>query len=132
MKALTLQPIAATLVAGGDKTIECRTWQTKYRGPILFCAGAKKMRGYLHGHAFMVAELVDIVPFEKKHLKDAAMAEMPDEKCYAWLFKNFKVIYPFKQKGQLGLFNVDDELIKIIPDDAPDEVLFELYSPLLR
>lgn len=130
MKALTLQPEWATLMATGEKTVECRTWQTKHRGNILFCAGAKKKRGCLYGHAFMVADLVDIVPFEKKHLKDACMASMPDYDSFAWLFENFKVIYPFKQKGQLGLFNVDDELIKIIPDFVSDEEISKIYEPL--
>lgn len=40
MRALTLTQPRATLVAVGAKTIETRSWQTSYRGPIAIHAGA--------------------------------------------------------------------------------------------
>ncbi len=42
MKALTLWQPWASLVALGVKTIETRSWSTKYRGPLAIHAGAKK------------------------------------------------------------------------------------------
>lgn len=47
MKALSLHPENAAAVAWGDKLVEYRTWQTKYRGPLLICASAKKTAGFL-------------------------------------------------------------------------------------
>lgn len=38
MKALSLTQPWATLVALGEKTIETRSWQTSYRGPLLIHA----------------------------------------------------------------------------------------------
>lgn len=42
MKALTLWQPWASLVALGVKTIETRSWSTKYRGPLAIHAAAKK------------------------------------------------------------------------------------------
>ncbi len=41
MKALTLIQPWATLVALGEKQIETRSWDTKYRGPLAIHAGKK-------------------------------------------------------------------------------------------
>lgn len=48
MKALTLQQPWAQLVALGVKTIETRSWSTKYRGRLLIHAGAKRPRTFQH------------------------------------------------------------------------------------
>lgn len=39
MKALTLTQPWATLIASGAKTIETRSWSTRYRGPLAIHAG---------------------------------------------------------------------------------------------
>lgn len=39
MKAITIRQPWASLIALGEKKIETRSWQTKYRGPILIHAG---------------------------------------------------------------------------------------------
>ena len=41
MKALTIMQPWASLIACGAKTIETRSWPTKYRGPIAIHAGMK-------------------------------------------------------------------------------------------
>lgn len=41
MKALTLWQPWASLIAVGDKTIETRSWSTKYRGPLAIHAAAR-------------------------------------------------------------------------------------------
>ncbi len=38
MKALSIQPYYATMIALGFKWIELRSWKTDYRGWILICA----------------------------------------------------------------------------------------------
>ena len=45
MKVLTLHQPWASLVALGVKTIETRSWSTKYRGPLAIHAGAKAVSG---------------------------------------------------------------------------------------
>lgn len=39
MKALTISQPFATLIATGQKWVENRTWETKYRGPLAIHAG---------------------------------------------------------------------------------------------
>ena len=46
MKALTLHQPWASLVALGTKTIETRSWSTKYRGPLAIHAGMKRPPGF--------------------------------------------------------------------------------------
>lgn len=130
MKSLSLKPEWALKILVGEKTVECRTWKTNYRGEILICSSATKTRGTIPGKALIVATISDIVPFTKKHLVDSAMSAMPDKKSYAWMLTNFKPVYPFDVKGKLNLFDIDDNLIKFIPDDADDKTIDEIYNPL--
>ena len=115
MKALSLQPYWANEVFTGRKTVECRTWKTDYRGDVLICAsGNGKFAGLVCGRALCVAHLADIVPFTAEHLEAAGMDEMPEGNCYAWIFDSVDYILPFKLKGKLHLFDVDDDLIQFI------------------
>lgn len=50
MKALTIRQPWASLIAEGVKTIETRSWSTKYRGPIAIHAGKAEL--WRHGQAF--------------------------------------------------------------------------------
>ena len=61
MKALSIHPIYAAAIFCGDKTIECRTWKTDYRGEILICSTNRKIKHTIPGHALCTAKLVDIV-----------------------------------------------------------------------
>lgn len=63
MKALSIHPVYAGLIWAGDKTIECRSWRTDYRGDLLICSTAKKIKDTIPGHALCVVTLADIVPF---------------------------------------------------------------------
>ena len=123
MKALTIHPTPVMQMDWGKKTIECRSWKTDYRGPLLICASAKKVPGCISGHAWFYAELLDIVPFTEEHLKDACMDKMPEGKAYAWLLDipNKITIYPIAVLGKQGLFDIDDSIIHEIDDDwTPD------------
>ena len=134
MKALTLLPDWAMLVFLGEKTIEYRTWKTNYRGDILICASAKKMKGCISGHALAVAELVDIEPFSKKHFDGACMDWIPGERGFAWILDNIRLIRPIPVKGKLGLFDVDVDY-QVIPEDLPsdeaDDIVNRFIIPLI-
>ncbi|WP_283588124.1 ASCH domain-containing protein [Limosilactobacillus viscerum] len=102
MKALSLHPENAAAVAWGDKLVEYRTWQTKYRGPLLICASAKKTPGFLAGYALCVMNLEEIYQF-------------PDG-SFGWRFSPYKTgqsyhVEPFPVKGRQRLFIVSDNLI---------------------
>lgn len=135
MKALSLQPYWATEMFEGHKTIECRTWKTDYRGDILICAsGNGKAPGLLCERAVIVAHLADIVPFTKEHLAAACLEKMPKGNCYAWIFDEFYDILPFRVKGKLHLFDVDDDLIKYVEFDSDQDAekwLDNIIAPML-
>ena len=116
-----------------QKTIECRSWKTDYRGDLLICSSAKKCPATISGKALCIVSLDDITPFTAEHMDGALMdgLEMPDN-CYAWHFSNLRWIEPFDVKGKLHLYDVDDELIKIIPETISDvDALKRFYEPLV-
>lgn len=44
VKAISLKEPWATVMAAGLKTIETRSWSTKYRGPLLICAAKRQVK----------------------------------------------------------------------------------------
>ena len=135
MKALSLRPFWADYVAFEGKTIECRSWQTSYRGDLLICASSRRESGFICGKALCVVELTEIEPFTFRHLDDAGMEpdEMPDKPSFAWHLGNQRWIEPFAVKGKLHLFDVDDELIHVLPavetDAQYEQAVREHYLP---
>lgn len=131
MKAISIKQPWASYVAGGHKTVECRTWKISYRGPLLICSsrgdwvdedddGEIILYG---GLALGVVELVDIKKMTKEDLKHAYI---PDEwhkdalKGYAWHIKKLYEIIPFPVKGRLNIFEVEDSLLVPLPTTYED------------
>jgi len=104
MKALSIKEPWATKFLTLEKTIETRTWKTKYRGDVLLCA-SKKPESTISGNAFMIAELTDCRKMIIGDEWEAACSWYLG--AYSWVFKNFRKIKPFIVRGQLGLFEVE-------------------------
>lgn len=121
MKALSIDPEYTMYIFNEHKNIECRTWKTNYRGPLLICAMKTPVPGCISGHAYFTVELTDIEEFNESHLDGAMMEEVPDVKCYAWKLENVEPIFPIKVRGKMGLFDVDDSLIKYFVDSLPED-----------
>lgn len=118
MKAISVRNPFAHFILNGEKTIECRSWQTDYRGDLLICSSANpKIKNTICGHAICVVRLDSIEPFKKEHLEAACMDDMPDGKCYAWHLTNFRMIEPFPVKGKLNFFEVEDSKINVLIDE---------------
>lgn len=131
MKALSIHPIYAMSIVTGEKTIECRSWNTNYRGDILICSTAKKFHETIPSHALGIVELVDIVPFTRAHLAPAMMEPRDFQSgLYAWILKNPRLIKPVPVKGKLSLWNYEGN-IEIVPladdDDEGGEAFLEQY-----
>lgn len=122
MKALSIDPEYAHYIFIGNKTVECRTWKTNYRGDVLICATKTLVPGCICGYAYFIATLTDVEPFTKAHLEAACMDEMPTVQCYAWHMEDIAPIYPIKVRGMPGLFDVDDSLIRLADDGLPDDM----------
>ena len=134
MKALSIHPAFAGLIFSGEKTIEVRSWLTDYRGDILICSTAKKLKDTIPGHALCVVKLADVQPFTKKHMKAACMpAGAFQPGLYAWMLEDLRIIRPIPVKGKLSLWNFDGE-IEYLPEPKSkeeDEKMFkEIWEPL--
>ncbi len=118
MKALSLQQPWAELIVSGKKTIETRTWNTKFRGEFYVHASktvnkiaCKKLnvKNFVTGAIIGKANLVDVKnyknskEFQKDNNKHLALAKY---KPYGYLLKNIKRIKPIEYKGQLNFFEV--------------------------
>lgn len=119
-KALSFQEPYAMLIAIGAKTVECRS--RKINVPIknlVVCASKTAslfypIPGLPYGYAVGLVDVVDCVPFEKKHLDAAMMPDMPERDSYAWVLENARMIEPFKIRASASFFHVDGE-VKEIP-----------------
>lgn len=128
MKALSIHPVYAMSIVAGQKTVECRTWTTNYRGDILICSTAKKEKGSIPGHALGVVTLDDIVPFQRKHLK-GAMMDYYEPGEYAWILTNPRPIKPFPVKGKLSLWTCEHEIefLPVPKNEKEDEEFGRIY-----
>lgn len=111
MKALTVRQPWAHAIMTGQKTIENRTWTTRYRGPLLIHASrtmagewsrftqlSGEIPGILaFGHALGIVDLVDVV----------TRSESPwFEGPFGWVLANPRSFQPFALRGMPGLFEV--------------------------
>lgn len=135
MKALTLRQPWATIVADKLKTIEVRTWSTKYRGPLVIHAGkgwdvdgwqrfamkipdaGQRAEFYEQcqddrGRAIARTKLIDVIeyPDPDSFLKDFERHFNPftrfREGLFGWVFaRTFRLANPVEIRGSLGLWN---------------------------
>ena len=134
VKALSIMPPYAMEIYDGLKTIEWRSWKTDYRGDLLICSSSRKCEGCISGYALCMVELVDVVPFTKKHLRGALMDEIPEPAGYAWILRNVRNIVPFPHKGKLHIYDVDASLVKVLSShdsENANKEYDEYYKPLI-
>ncbi len=113
MLALTVCQPYASLIASGRKTIETRIWRTRYRGPLLICAGLRSWsdRAYPlpsplpRGMALCVVDLIDCRPMTAQDW-DAACCD-PYPGAWAWVLSPPRAIEPFAVTGKQRLFKVE-------------------------
>lgn len=121
MKALSVRGDYIMQMIEGTKKIEYRTWQTKYRGPLLMCSTTKKVAGAAPGYAVCVVNLKSI---EWDNF----------DECFHWNIELRDLIKPVPVKGQLKLFNVDDSMITHVKDKKAWKAKIEplIYKPRKR
>lgn len=106
MKALTIKEPWASMIRDGLKTIETRTWKTKYRGPLLLTA-SKKPPSSISGMAFAVANLIDCRKMMSGDEGAACCEVYPGSQ--AWIFDDVRPIEPFPIRGSLGIFTINSK-----------------------
>lgn len=133
IKAISLMEPWASLMRCGVKTVETRSWKTKYRGPLLICASKRwdrRQRYYLEsepvqqafrgpttaehmlcGKAVAIVILVDCVGVMDDKYEGLFFAERHfgdfSPGRYCWVTNDLRAINPFPVVGQLGLFDVE-------------------------
>lgn len=111
IKALTMKQPWASMIASGQKTIETRTWGTRYRGDILITASKKPEGQGPTGCALAIVRLVNCRPMTKEDELAACCEIYP--RAVAWELEDIRPLAPFQTKGQMGLwdFSAPDDYI---------------------
>ncbi len=146
MKALSFLQPRAEQVVRGEKTVDIRTWQVSYRGPLAVHASARRRddrcrqlgfdpESLAYGALLGVVELVDVVPIDEaayEALRDRHLSEgpYPGAPCYAWHFADPRQFpRPVPCRGRMGLFDVEVGGEALASQPAPDpERPFVLYT----
>lgn len=104
MKAISIRQPYAHDIMCGLKTIEYRTWQTKYRGDLLICASQlPKVKNTISGHALCIVNLKDCAKITLDNYKEYGVDRADvDGKLYAWLLDDVRIIKPVPVKGKLN------------------------------
>ena len=96
----------------GRKTVEYRTWATKYRGDFFVgCTATKETRGFL---AAVVS--LDDVTFNEK------------EDVYEWHISNVRAIKPLPINGRQRLFETGIDEYEVIPPDMPAKEVEAIWN----
>ncbi|MDD5301547.1 MAG: ASCH domain-containing protein [Elusimicrobia bacterium] len=124
MKCLMLKQPWAYLVATGVKTIETRTWRTKYRGPLAIAAsqaydlhGGRYLRDrsilfpapyeLVRGAVVATATLRDVVAYTPELVPQGLCPHTEGEERYGWLLEDIQMLaQTVPVKGRLGLFDI--------------------------
>lgn len=128
MPALTISQPFASLIAGGEKFVENRTWATRYRGPVAIHAGSgtqyltpKELQEYPTGCVIAVARLLACMPLagmrqlsRRQRIPAAGSLTLGDvldhehtEGPQCWIFDAVRVLEtPLKCPGQRGLWTL--------------------------
>ena len=140
MKCLSVSQPYSDLIIKGKKTIELRTWNTKFRGEFLVHAPSKiktdackkmgidktKLRtGVILGRVeiYDVKKYSSIVELKKDYKKHFGAEEFLRHK-YGFLLRNPKELgMPIPYKGSLGFFDV-----KLKSTIKENDIKFELFD----
>lgn len=109
MKALSVHPLYATMIAAGEKKIEFRSWKTEFRGPLLICSSQFNDGPYYpRGYALCLANLSDIGGTKG---------------AYQWHLSEVAPVDPFPIKGRQRLFDVPDGNITVLYKGVSNQFL---------
>lgn len=122
MLALSVKQPWAALIESGRKTLEIRTWSTRYRGPLAIVASSRPneeacarfgMRDLPCGVTICTVDLVDVRPVRLGH-DDAAACCRVGPGDLAWVLENPRPLRRRAVKGRLRLFDLADDRIVLM------------------
>lgn len=118
IKAIVVKNPDAALIRAGLKTVETRTWETKYRGPLLIVAAkidnlermvlhgrSAPEEDFFRGRAVAIVNLSNCTTMGKEHEAAAFVGSRPG--LYAWTLRDNQKVRPFEVRGMPGFFEVE-------------------------
>lgn len=118
--ALNVRAPWAQLIVVGEKRLEVRDYDTRYRGPLVIVSSltrptqamleragvsSRAAEGYLYGHAIGLVDLVDSRP---ARASDARLARCDVGRGqFVWVMANPRPIQPFAQPGRCKPYRID-------------------------
>ena len=128
MKALSIRQPWAWLIVSGIKDVENRNWKTNYRGKLIIHSSKLwDQEGYEFVMDTVEYRQRPFIPKKEGYVFGAliGMVDMFDcvqERPSKWFFGPWGFVFrapeiwqnPIPYRGQLGLFNVPDEMIEAV------------------
>lgn len=127
MKAISVKQPYAELIASGRKSIEVRTWQDSYRGPLLIVASSQPNRVALENfdmHDLPCGVAVCVVGLTGIHRAPADVLHRQEKERLAccelrrddllWHIGAPRRVKPVAIKGRLRLYDVDDAKVVLL------------------
>lgn len=119
IRLLSVRQPWAHLIISGRKSVENRSWTTRYRGPIWIHAGSKMhdipvplieakfglqidVAALDMGAIIGCVELVDVVTQSSSPYFDGP---------YGWILSNPRSIKPVRLRGQMGFWDASESLV---------------------
>jgi hypothetical protein len=140
MKALTISQPFASLIATGEKFVENRKWETRYRGHLAIHAGKgtqyldrDELASYPTGAIVAVCRLVACVSLDRIRLEGRVDVPLPgstvtwkdlyehehSEGPFCWVLDNIVRVDPYPCKGAQGLWNPPTEGLYLRRSEPP-------------
>lgn len=95
MKAISVHQPHASKIGRGEKPVEYRSWQTKYRGDLIICASkSPRITGLPTGCTICIVDLHDITG-------------VPG--YYLWHLRNIRPLPPVPVRGKQRFFDLNIE-----------------------
>ena len=130
MRVLVVKQPWARLIASGAKTVEVRTWTTRYRGPVAIAAGCGwDPRAHLgreetdaRGALVCVVDLLDVQAWDEQRHRRAS--QVPRDTAipghaFAWVIGAPRLVTPpLPHRGRLGLY-ADPQASALISSTSP-------------
>lgn len=118
MKAISIKYPWAGFILEGKKTIELRSWRTRYRGPVLI------HRSGPGGGIVGIAEIADVIAIKNlDHFRSLvgqhhAPQNFYQAKLFGWVLKNARPVEFVPCKGRLGLWEPGAEIMSRLTGDT--------------
>jgi hypothetical protein len=127
MKCISVKSPWWEKILSGEKTIEVRSWDTRYRGDLLICSTANPKAGkdgvderFKVGRTICVAKLIAVRRYKPGDYEKSGKVLFDGSGQYAWVLANVRPVVRYAVKGQQRVFERYVQL-EFLKDQPPIE-----------